>query len=890
MVEFNKYMQESMNPDWKHAYLNYRMLKKQLGLLESYLEDKKTSDDSIIWLKLLFQRTLDGEIFKLVDFYNMRVAELKDTVHHLAEHEKELVLSVLNMKDVSPAIKIQVLQTYQDQWRACGKRVKHILEFVSLNLRALRKIVKKQNKRVGALEPGASAQLQATLEITHPHEGTVYRQGSFLKPEQVRAMEAMVAHAEVQHAHREVQARLTQAGAALRQLHSARSAAAAAPRPRVSGDAARPSLDGAASADGGSVVASSAADAEAGAMVARARAVATPIRTQTTRSRHDTYVERASERAAALVRWDSINPVPESPGSMAQDSVILEIIAAEADARRNAELIRPLEASYAVTAGIFEPAPAADRATRVGLWLNLLNVFLYMTNYNLVIPTIGPFCDKLGVPASTAGLVIGCADFMAILVAMGYSVWSNRTFKRPLLCASVVCAFGNLLVTLSYDTGGLALLLAGRLLTGAGNGRVLNRRYIADFVSLEGRTIASIAFVAASAAGMALGPFIAVPLTMLLGRYGDTWRVAGLTVNVITVEGWLMVVVWLLFFVIAALYFDEPLAPDAAEEEATAAAAADAMDGSVSQPLLPPPTPLSERSGGNGTEERAEAAAVDAAFDDPESSEGEAVDGAAAAAASAAVDPAAEADAASASAAPAAPSGDRAAAEGAMKTLAADGEAAAAPVWAHFAAVLREPSLLPTVACIVMLFLLKLLQQGSVSAVPVFTGDFYGWQQGTVGLFMTALSLAMIPVNFSVAALATLLSDRLLMGVSLVFCAVGCVAMVSLSGGAIPLTTYVVSVSLILSFTNVLEGVSMSVLSKVIHPSLARGTLNAGLLATQSGSLGRLVGNFCISVFGGIVVGTVALANVMFLSFAVFVVLCAVLFAVSYSRLRKQDG
>lgn len=66
------------------------------------------------------------------------------------------------------------------------------------------------------------------------------------------------------------------------------------------------------------------------------------------------------------------------------------------------------------------------------------------------------------------------------------------------------------------------------------------------------------------------------------------------------------------------------------------------------------------------------------------------------------------------------------------------------------------------------------------------------------------------------------------MGASLFFCAVGCVFMISLSGSAVPLACYLLSFTLILSFTNILEGVSMSVLSKVIHPALAKGTFNAG--------------------------------------------------------------
>ena len=40
----------------------------------------------------------------------------------------------------------------------------------------------------------------------------------------------------------------------------------------------------------------------------------------------------------------------------------------------------------------------------------------------------------------------------------------------------------------------------------------------------------------------------------------------------------------------------------------------------------------------------------------------------------------------------------------------------------------------------------------------------------------------------------------------------------------------------------------MSLMSKIMHPSLARGTWNAGLMSTEAGTLGRLTGNLCISV------------------------------------------
>ena len=54
--------------------------------------------------------------------------------------------------------------------------------------------------------------------------------------------------------------------------------------------------------------------------------------------------------------------------------------------------------------------------------------------------------------------------------------------------------------------------------------------------------------------------------------------------------------------------------------------------------------------------------------------------------------------------------------------------------------------------------------------------------------------------------------------------------------------------------TVILEGTAMSLCSKVMHPDLASGTFNSGLLSTQAGTVGRLFGNFieaAISKFTG---------------------------------------
>lgn len=50
----------------------------------------------------------------------------------------------------------------------------------------------------------------------------------------------------------------------------------------------------------------------------------------------------------------------------------------------------------------------------------------------------------------------------------GYSIWTNSSFKAPLICSAVACILGNALYCLGYDTKWLYMLMAARLVTGLG--------------------------------------------------------------------------------------------------------------------------------------------------------------------------------------------------------------------------------------------------------------------------------------------------------------------------------------------------------------------------------------------------------------------------------------
>jgi SPX domain protein involved in polyphosphate accumulation len=79
-------------------YLNFEELKKQLALLDQFLSTQASSDtQSLTWLKLIFQHTLDSEISKVLGFYVLRKKELEATLVHLHEVERPLCLAALNV-------------------------------------------------------------------------------------------------------------------------------------------------------------------------------------------------------------------------------------------------------------------------------------------------------------------------------------------------------------------------------------------------------------------------------------------------------------------------------------------------------------------------------------------------------------------------------------------------------------------------------------------------------------------------------------------------------------------------------------------------------------------------------------------------------------------------
>lgn len=160
-------------------------------------------------------------------------------------------------------------------------------------------------------------------------------------------------------------------------------------------------------------------------------------------------------------------------------------------------------------------------------------------------------------------------------------------------------------------------------------------------------------------------------------------------------------------------------------------------------------------------------------------------------------------------------------------------------------------------------FVLKLALECQLSSTAIVTTLYFDWNVTNIGSFLAVLGLLMFPANMAVAQASRRYEDREIMLATLSVIFVGTLGIMTFYSSSYTVVQYMVfSVCLFLG-TNMLEGPNMSLLSKTIPKQWARGTFNSGLLATESGTFGRVVGDFIISA-----AGLVGLDRVLNLTFA----------------------
>ncbi|KAK8549732.1 hypothetical protein V6N13_073511 [Hibiscus sabdariffa] len=521
-------------------------------------------------------------------------------------------------------------------------------------------------------------------------------------------------------------------------------------------------------------------------------------------------------------RQGSYLSIYDSPSLPLQDPVVDSINAA-VDRLTHSTNFLNFMAQHALIMQEELPAPIEQRIDEekyhfMSLLLNLANTFLYMVNTYIIVPTADNYSMSLGAAATVCGIVIGAMAVAQVFSSVYFSAWSNRSYFRPLVFSSIVLFMGNALYALAYDLNSLTVLLLGRLFCGFGSARAVNRRYISDCVPLKIRMQASAGFVSASALGMACGPALA-------GILQTNFKFYKLTFNDVTLPGWVMAVAWLVYLIWLWFSFKEPSRVFVENNSPLASncekAEKSKLEKDIKQPLL------------ITSEEKKED------DEDPEADESE---------------------------------------------EAPDEFRQLLHQWFQPIDYLHPQSRYMIKQLLVQLliyFMLKYAMEILLSESSVVTTYYFNWSTSTVAIFLACLGLTVLPINIVVGSYISNMFEGqvflrglypsylvdlrfgivcLMHPFSLDHCRqillaseiVVCIGILLSFNIIIPYSVpqYVCSGLIMFVSAEVLEGVNLSLLSRVMSSRLSRGTYNGGLLSTEAGTIARVIADATITVAG----------------------------------------
>jgi predicted MFS family arabinose efflux permease len=177
-------------------------------------------------------------------------------------------------------------------------------------------------------------------------------------------------------------------------------------------------------------------------------------------------------------------------------------------------------------------------------------------------------------------------------------------------------------------------------------------------------------------------------------------------------------------------------------------------------------------------------------------------------------------------------------------------------------------------------------QEMSVSSMPFIMKNLFSWDTESIGYCMATIGAFVLPGNILVNQFGKDLEERKMLLVLMYLTMVGITIICQLHMFGLPYTVvrYLMGTMLVFTTLNALEGLIMSLLSKLISPELAKGTFNSGLLATEAGTFGRVMGDMAITMFGNVGEPT-SLVNQLYFPLAAMVVVSIVLSLYHYKKL-----
>jgi hypothetical protein len=457
------------------------------------------------------------------------------------------------------------------------------------------------------------------------------------------------------------------------------------------------------------------------------------------------------------------------------------------------------------------------------LVLNLLSTCLFVTNYYITVPSSYQYLEQIGLNRAYVGLLLSATPLASFASTNLYSSWSEHSIKQPLVASSVLLLCSNVLYASAASfahahhptdmsgKGGdpvacvsaMAMLFGGRLLLGLSAAKAVNRRFIIERVSKKHQNSASVAFMASSAVGMVAAPTLAAIISSATDDRADRYGVdhltggpGGVILSRFTMPAWLMALFWSVYILAVLLRFEEPAPREGFVSMLTQACCCRSKKAKRgAAAALLPESEGSDYSSIQHTDE-----------------------------------------------------GSPTAANGASELGSWQQWGSRWPWW------LSHPELFVTLGTCLFV---KMVQEVVIVSAAVITKHYWGWDSVRVGVYLAALGLLMMPLNLFAGRLSKSHDDRDLVAGFETIVGVGLgVTLVHNAGYSVG--QYIVGATFVFVGASLLDGVTMSLLSKVVSRLLSKkakaaghkknlpNRFAAGLLGSEAANLGRALGNFLL--------------------------------------------
>lgn len=192
-------------------------------------------------------------------------------------------------------------------------------------------------------------------------------------------------------------------------------------------------------------------------------------------------------------------------------------------------------------------------------------------------------------------------------------------------------------------------------------------------------------------------------------------------------------------------------------------------------------------------------------------------------------------------------------------------------------------SLLPMSVTLLALFVPKVVHEAFVTSTPIVAPLYFGWSIEFVGYFIAIMSMAIAPVHIIIAYTSRRFQDRQFIEIALLLTFLGSLLLINFTH--FTEMQYIVGTILMFIGMNMDDGVTASLLSKVIPPHISEGIFNAGLIVTFAGSFARGVGGFGIAIAGWIDQDPSLMENILFIPLTIVSFASLLVFMKYYNRL-----